>query len=63
MDRSYRSKIIECAACGRPTPAGSEARRVICPECLALGKEMPRVKQMELLLDDNHQAQVNPVTA
>ena len=52
MDRSNRTKIIECAVCGKPTTAGSEARRIICPECLAKGMEMPQVKQMDLPLSE-----------
>jgi len=51
VDRTNR-KIINCAVCGSPTTAGAEARRIICPQCLAEGKEMPQVKQMDLLLGD-----------
>jgi len=40
--------MIECASCGRPTPAGSHVQRVMCPECVAAGKEFPREVQMLL---------------
>jgi len=53
MDRTNR-KTINCAVCGAPTTAGAEARRVICPKCLAEGKEMPQMKQTELGLNDEH---------
>lgn len=51
MDRTNR-KTINCAICQKPTTTGAEARRVMCPQCLAEGKEMPQVKQMELGLRD-----------
>lgn len=49
MNRDHRAKMLDCAVCGRPTPAGSEATRVLCGMCAASGRDLPRLKQLELL--------------
>ena len=50
MNRESSRKVLACAVCGKPTPAGTEAARVMCDACAAAGREFPRARQLELNL-------------
>jgi hypothetical protein len=48
MKRERGMKLLDCAACGKPTRAGAEAARVLCDACAAAGRDFPRARQLEL---------------
>jgi hypothetical protein len=41
-------KLLDCAACGKPTRAAAEATRVLCDTCAAAGRDFPRARQLDL---------------
>ena len=47
MNRDQRTKLLDCAVCGRPTPVGAEAVRVLCQDCAAAGESFPQDEQLE----------------
>jgi hypothetical protein len=58
MNRSSGRKMLECAACGKPTLAGAEAARVLCDACVAAGRDFPRARQMELFTREDRAPEV-----
>ena len=48
MNRASGLKVLDCAACAKPTRAGAEAARVLCDACAAAGRDFPRARQLEL---------------